>query len=187
MLKRMLNKIEMEDEERQVVEYGLKKLLMFMTSLLVVAIIGVMTNTIFNLVIFLLFFIPLRIFAGGMHLPSIGLCALSSFSLVFGIALVSKYIKYEMLNPQKLFVMCIIAAMIIILLAPVDTTNKVLYNAEKKRFKRISEIIVFVELFLLVLLYSFEKIVFMICIVLVIESVFLIIQSIINRLGIKTI
>ena len=60
MLNRILDEMDMDDEERQVVGYGLRKFLMFMISLLVVAIIGVLTNEIYNLVVFLLLFIPLH-------------------------------------------------------------------------------------------------------------------------------
>ena len=180
MLNRILDEMDMDDEERQVVGYGLRKFLMFMISLLVVAIIGVLTNEIYNLVVFLLLFIPLRIFAGGMHLPSIKLCALFSATLIYGIALVSKHIQYVMLNQKMIFIVCIVAAIIIICLAPVDTINKALYDREKRRFKCISGIIVFVELFLLVSLKSFDTIEFMLCIVFVLESIFLIIQAIVN-------
>ena len=74
----------------------------------------------------------------------------------------------------------IVAAIIIICLAPVDTINKALYDREKRRFKCTSEIIVLVELFLLVSLKSFDTIEFMLCIVFVLESIFLIIQAIVN-------
>lgn len=43
---------------------------------------------------------------------------------------------------KMIFMVCIIAAVTIICLAPVDTINKKLYNSEKRRFKCISEIIV---------------------------------------------
>lgn len=180
VLNRILDEMDMDDEERQVVGYGLRKFFMFIISLLIVAIIGVLTNEIFNLVVFLLLFIPLRIFAGGLHLSSLRLCALMSVALIYGIALVSKHIQYVMLNQKMIFMVCIIAAITIICLAPVDTINKKLYNSEKRRFKCISEIIVFVELFLFVSLKSLDTIKFMICIVFVLESIFLIIQIIVN-------
>ena len=101
-------------------------------------------------------------------------------TLIYGIALVSKHIQYVMLNQKMIFIVCIVAAIIIICLAPVDTINKALYDREKRRFKCISGIIVFVELFLLVSLKSFDTIEFMLCIVFVLESIFLIIQAIVN-------
>ena len=62
------------DEEMEVAIYGLKRLGMFLISMVVVAIIGLLMGNVQGVFLFLLFFIPLRIFAGGLHLPTSIFC-----------------------------------------------------------------------------------------------------------------
>ena len=58
------------DEEKEIAIYGLKRLGMFVASMVVTAIIGLLMGNIQGVFLFLLFFIPLRIFAGGLLLPA---------------------------------------------------------------------------------------------------------------------
>lgn len=73
------------DEEKEIAIYGLKRLGMFVASMVVTAIIGLLMGNIQGVFLFLLFFIPLRIFAGGLHLPALWMCAIASSLLIVAV------------------------------------------------------------------------------------------------------
>ena len=76
------------DEELEIALYGIKRLMMFLGSVAVVALIGFLMKNIQGVFLFLLLFIPLRVFAGGLHLPTIWMCAIASSALIIMVAII---------------------------------------------------------------------------------------------------
>jgi accessory gene regulator B len=146
----------------------------------VVAIIGVMTGTVADLFLFLILFVPLRVFAGGFHLNSLTLCAIASSMLIVAVAMIMKYFDYSVIYSCSFICEGIIAYAVIFVLAPVDTKNKSLYQHEKEKYRAIARLIAFVELAIFILPFVNMKIRMLAYLSVMIESVYLILQKIIN-------
>ena len=166
------------DEEKEIAIYGLKRLGMFVASMVVTAIIGLLMGNIQGVFLFLLFFIPLRIFAGGLHLPALWMCAIASSLLIVAVAFILNSTDGGWINESLYSAILIIGTLVIMILAPVDTVNKLLFKEEKVRFKLISIVITVVE----EAIFFIKMLIFL---VITIEAFYLTVQKVINILGLK--
>ena len=164
------------DEEKEIALYGLKRLGIFMASMAVVAIIGLIMENVLGVFLFLLFFIPLRIFAGGLHLPSIWMCAIASSLLIVVIAVILN-------NTEGGWIYGRICSAI--LLAAVDTANKRLFKEEKVRYKIISIAITIVEVAIFFICLDNGFIKMLLFLVITVEAFYLTVQKIVNCISAK--
>ena len=142
------------DEEKEIAIYGLKRLGMFVASMVVTAIIGLLMGNIQGVFLFLLFFIPLSTDGGWI-------------------------------NESLYSAILIIGTLVIMILAPVDTVNKLLFKEEKVRFKLISIVITVVEEAIFFICQDIDFIKMLIFLVITIEAFYLTVQKVINILGLK--
>lgn len=180
MLKKILSDMELTDDECSIVVYGLRRLAMFVASILVTFIIGMATGTTRELFFFLLLFIPLRIFAGGLHLPSLRLCAMTSSLLILFVVVFTKAVNKDIICLPWYVYTSILASTIIIVLAPVDTDSKILYGHEKKKYKLIAVLLTLAELLICICFDISGKIKLLAFLSNATESIYLLIQSIVN-------
>ena len=152
LIKKYISKYTTNDEELEVVIYGLYNFILSVCGIFLSVLLGIITRKTFEVIIFLLFFIPLRIFAGGYHARSTKRCMILSSLVMVGVIFmyqikdsISTHLEYMNSIEVVLFV---IACIIIYILAPVDNENKRLYIHEIKRYRMITRIIVFGYTFL---------------------------------------
>lgn len=173
------------DEEKEVAIYGLKRLGIFLISMVVVAIIGLLMGNVQGIFLFLLLFIPLRIFAGGLHLPTLWMCAIASSALIVAVGFILNNTKGAWIN-EIIFSMILCAgAFLVIMLSPVDTANKRLFDEEKVRYKIISSIITIVELGIFFVSKGNDFIKLLIFLVIMAEAFYLTVQKIVNDISEK--
>ena len=165
--------------------YGLKRLGMFVASMVVTAIIGLLMGNIQGVFLFLFFFIPLRIFAGGLHLPALWMCAIASSLLIVAVAFILNSTDGGWINESLYSAILIIGTLVIMILAPVDTVNKLLFKEEKVRFKLISIVITVVEEAIFFICQDIDFLKMLIFLVITIEAFYLTVQKVINILGLK--
>lgn len=173
------------DEEKEIAIYGLKRLGMFVASMVVTAIIGLLMGNIQGVFLFLFFFIPLRILAGGLHLPALWMCAIASSLLIVAVAFILNSTDGGWINESLYSAILIIGTLVIMILAPVDTVNKLLFKEEKVRFKLISIVITVVEEAIFFICQDIDFIKMLIFLVITIEAFYLTVQKVINILGLK--
>ncbi|WP_349814264.1 accessory gene regulator B family protein [Thomasclavelia cocleata] len=105
----LIKKNILDSNNRDVYEYGLFVLLFNLLNIFSVIIIGFLLNQTLVSIIFLITFIPVRIFAGGFHFKSATMCCLFFNSCLFFILLLSKLSIY----PSVLIpVLCILALLL---------------------------------------------------------------------------
>ncbi|MBQ7429492.1 MAG: accessory gene regulator B family protein [Butyrivibrio sp.] len=173
------------DEEIEVAVYGLKHLGMFLISMVVVAVIGLLMGNVHGIFLFLLLFIPLRIFAGGLHLPTLWMCAIASSALIVAVGFILNNTKGSWIN-EIIFSMILCAgAFLVIALSPVDTANKRLFNEEKVRYKIVSSIITIVELGIFFFCQDNDFLQIIIFLVITVEAFYLTVQEIVNCISEK--
>lgn len=133
------------DENIDVVRYGIEIVLLKILFFLTILFIGIITNSVVNILIFMLFYKPLRTYAGGYHAKTrIGCYIVSVLMLLLMLISVKLVSNFDALT-NAVYVIAVISGVIIWILAPVETSNKPLDMVEKSRYRLISRIILLVE------------------------------------------
>lgn len=141
------NVIEAEDAEIYI--YGINQILVSVLNVLSALIIGLILGTFFEVVVFMAAYIPLRIFAGGYHAKTPLRCYI--FSVIM-LIIVSLGMKYLYMAGWVYYVILAAAALMILVLSPVEDKNKPLDDLEYKVYKRRAIIIAAIELTISILL-----------------------------------
>ena len=141
------NVIEAEDAEIYI--YGINQILVSVLNVLSALIIGLILGTFFEVVVFMAAYIPLRIFAGGYHAKTPLRCYI--FSVIM-LIIVSLGMKYLYMADWVYYVILAVAALMILVLSPVEDKNKPLDDLEYKVYKRRAIIIAAIELTISILL-----------------------------------
>ena len=98
MIKNIIMESDITDEDKEIALYGMKRLTMLVTSIGVALLIGIAVGELKGVILFLAMFMPLRVFAGGLHMPRLWLCGIASSLLIISVALLIKYIE-----PEKMY------------------------------------------------------------------------------------
>lgn len=129
-----------EEEDKEIYEYGLTQGIIMIFNVVVTLIIGALLHMVIETILFMAVYMPLRSYAGGVHAKTQLRCLVYSFSMV---AIILEVIKYF---PNNLFMiagMLVFSAVTVCLLAPVESENKPLDEDEVKRYGRKARNILF--------------------------------------------
>ena len=133
-IKRFLYDNGVPEDEANVAVFGLHRFFLTSIGLLASFLIGLLFNDIKAAFLFLLFFIPIRIFAGGLHFSSLLSCGIVSA----GIVVISINLIGFLSNTGLSFkydCLLFLFAILHICIAPQDNSNKRLFKIEKRLFK----------------------------------------------------
>lgn len=177
------NEDDMDEEKAEIVKYGLEILLLKITFFAATLIIGALMHSFVECLIFTAFFSSIRSLAGGYHASTRLQCFIQSmltFASVLGI------LKLEKVFPAiiiPLLILSVIAAIVILYFAPIDTENKRLDEDECKTFKQKSRIVMIVEIVIGAAAYflNFSSITCSVMLALIVTGILMMTQLIINR------
>lgn len=131
-----------QDEEKEIIQYGLHQGKVLCITIFTLMLICTVMRCIAQGVLFLIFFWPLRVFAGGYHADAENRCFfLSTLSeiCIFAIANSCDFGKRK-----EIVLIEIIIVVIIFLMSPQDTKNRRLSSKEKVVYKKkVNEILIF--------------------------------------------
>lgn len=143
-------------EDKQLYEYGLHQGVVMILNIITTIGIGIIFGIIWQSILFMIVYIPLRIYSGGYHSKTQTRCYIFSIGLTIVALLLMKMIYWTNF-------LCIsttvISAMIILVLAPVEDSNKPLDTIELKVYKERTIMILIFDvyvLFIFILLGLFE-------------------------------
>ena len=129
------NYIQTEDEE--LYEYGIFLLMSRIIYAVFTVLVGIILGCFGESIIFYISFSVLRKYAGGFHASSEKRCLLfSTTSIIISLIFITLFKTYSIAVPG--LVLSILAAITIVLLAPVDSKEKPLKSKERKRFRNIA-------------------------------------------------
>lgn len=171
-----INNGKIELEKREVIAYGLGRIFTNIILLVSFTAIGCLLNDIKGISLFLLFFIPLRKYAGGFHFESSIFCYVVSCFVVTIAVLVTKII-YSL----NIYLMIGFVSMLLIWkMAPIQARRKVLTKEEKIVYGGNIKIILVVDIMIvsILLLLRIDIIYPYILISFLVESILLIIGKI---------
>lgn len=140
----LTNKIRQEmpnidDEEAEVIKYGLELIIGEVPKILLLFIIAIVLK-IGWLVIFAYFtMLPYKIVAGGFHLKTNIGCTIGTLSIYYGNVLISKYITWTQIYTKYIVILIafVFSMIMVSLYAPADTVNLPILTKRERKTKRI--------------------------------------------------
>ena len=171
----LINRAAIQNEDKELYEYGFFILLSQILYFIIAIIIGIILNLILESIIFYFAFQFIRKYAGGYHAATETRCEIMS---TLSIATCISVIKLSQLYNFNIVLLIIsaISAVCIFVLCPLDTPEKPLSEKEFIHFRKISWLILLFIVILIVLAYCFKfsLILVPLCMSLILESVLLV-------------
>ena len=132
-----------KEEDAEIYIYGINQILMYSINISSALIIGLIFGKFFEAAVFIVAYCSLRSFAGGYHAKTPLRCYVFSVIMLI-IVLVG--IKYLYLTEWMYYVVLLAAALVVIVLSPVEDKNKPLDEIEHRVYKKRTILIAATEL-----------------------------------------
>ncbi len=169
------------DKDRSIYEYSYFVMIGEIINILITCIIAAVFRYP-SLFVFLIAYIPLRIYAGGYHADSSSRCMVFSAITLIAVCIIGKYLFIA-----DLTVFCLLgeltAGTVIILLSPVEDQNKPLDKQETQKYRKYTYVILLAEVSIAIFshLLKWQEASFMLMLTHLVMSLMLIIGKIKNR------
>ena len=121
------------DDEAEVIEYGIAVLVSKFIFFITIIVVAIIFDELVSVLLFTLLYMPLRSFAGGIHAKTPVRCYFFSLAMLILTALIFKLFKITKLI---FFLSVVFSAIILILLSPVEDSNKPLDKIEIKIYRK---------------------------------------------------
>lgn len=148
-------------EDSDIYRYGIQQGLFLILNLVTTLVLGIVFGMVWQIVLFMGAYIPLRHFAGGYHSRTSQRCYVFSIVLMTVVLLAMKYIS---LTYFVYGILLFISGIVILILTPVEERNKLLDDKERKVFRKRAYVIWIFELLLSVIAWFLHWRSFAICI-----------------------
>lgn len=145
-----------ESDQSEVYVYGMTLMISSTATLLATLLLGFVFHVINSVLVFLLFFVPVRIFSGGYHSSSYLRCFLT-FMLMQGSFIVIQRNLPERAVLPSILITSLISLFLIFKFSPVSHPNAPIRESDWLRFKRLSRIICIIELSSIYLILIFAR------------------------------
>lgn len=169
------------EEDKEIYEYGFHQGIIMLVNIICTLLIGIVMKMFLEVILFMCSYMPIRTNAGGFHAKTQLRCFIySNFFVVINLVASRILTGHSIL----LLIMGILAATVIILLAPVEDQNKPLDKKEVEVYGRKARIILICEIIVagIFKLFSFDTGVSVIIVAVFSLSVFLVMGYIKNIL-----
>ncbi len=169
------------EENRNLYTYGLQQGLLMILNVATTLGIGIVFNMVWESIVFLLTFVPLRSNAGGYHAKTQLRCYLYSVVMITATLMGIKIIAW---TGAVCLIMTLVTGAIIFFLAPVEAANKPLGQVEKAVYKKRTRFSLVLFVFLVMLFCYIGQLVVSICIMmgLFVTSFMLVVGKVSNQL-----
>ncbi len=135
--------------DRELYTYGLQQGLFMLLNILTIVIVGQIFGLLWQSLIFMISYIPLRVYAGGYHARTPVGCYIGSVILIVAVLLGIKFIPW---TNFICITVALISGTIIYVLSPVEDSNKPLDAFEVKEYGKKAKVTFIIELCMLILL-----------------------------------
>lgn len=130
-------------EDQEIYTYGLHQGIVMIVNILTFILIGLAFKMVWESLLFMISYIPLRTYAGGYHAKTPARCYILSIFMIISVLLAMKAASWT--NPIIIGV-SLLTVIIIFALAPVEDKNKPLSNSQVVRYRRVTRVILAIEL-----------------------------------------
>ncbi len=142
------------EEDKELYTFGMQQGVIILLNIISTIIIGLIFNMVWQSVVFLLAYMPLRSYAGGYHARTQFRCYWISLFIAAVALLGMREIHWTSLSA---LISVIISACIIFMLAPVEDANKPLDASEKIIYKKKTRRIFLFEVFITLVFWFINK------------------------------
>lgn len=139
---------ECTGEEEIIFRYGIAQGVHYLEVLSLIITISIIVGTIKSVLLFLVFFFPLRVNAGGYHARSRRKCTMISSILIL---LMGSGVNYLLVNKISVLICIAFFALIIWFLSPVRSVSRELEDVEVLKYRRRTRVAILIELTILVI------------------------------------
>ncbi|MGO1468494.1 MAG: accessory gene regulator ArgB-like protein [Tissierella sp.] len=139
-----------EDGEREIYSYGLHQALLIIINIGTAVLIGFLFQRVWEVLIFMVTYIPLRTYGGGYHAKTEMKCYFFSIALIIVSLLLIKVIPITKL---LIITLCTFSGIIVYTLAPVEDKNKILNYIQINLYRRKTRLILGIETLTVLVLY----------------------------------
>lgn len=140
-------------DNKMAIAFGIKKLYTNAIDFLVVILVGIALQMLVPAIIFQLSYLPLRIFAGGVHAGTKQRCFVYSWTLTIVSLLLIKYLDFPFIFVGLMLLVCGFATF---LFSPVEDRNKPLSKMERRIFGRNAKVIFLIYTAIILLGYFID-------------------------------
>jgi accessory gene regulator B len=141
------------ENEKEIYHFGVEQLLLFIINIATTAFIGMLVDMLWQSILFMLGYIPLRKFAGGYHAKTPMHCYFMSATLTACALWSIKLVKVSVLLMGATWLM---STMIIFLKGPTASINKALTDRERILFRKVMLIITRIDSFMIWIMIFFS-------------------------------
>jgi len=141
MTKYLIDNEKIENEDYHLYLYAFEVLISSISNIVIILLIGVLLNRFIETLLFLIFYCPIRQFAGGFHTENYRRCLLFFMTIyISNIFLIDKLISLKVTMP--IVVITFISYIGISFLVPQEHRNNPLSIEERKKYKKIVKYII---------------------------------------------
>lgn len=141
-----------DDDSYEIVRFGAEILIMKILFLFITILVGFLTSSLIEIIIFMLTFQPLRMYCGGYHAETKISCAVSSVLMMISVVVLNKVISATIL-PMFPVIAILVSSIIILYFAPLGSPNKPLDEDEKTVYKKRARFILIIILIVAVIAF----------------------------------
>jgi len=131
-----------KDDDRELYQYGVRQGFSLILNIVTTLIIGLLLNMVWQSAMFMLYYAPIRIYAGGYHAKTQLRCYVLSSIMVTIVLLAIKYFTFTDIT---CVVLLAISDLVIFLFSPTEDKNKPLDELEKKVYRKRTLVILTVD------------------------------------------
>lgn len=143
----------MEEEDRELVEYGLDQGVIIILNIITTIILGVIFGMVWQSILYFISYSLLRSYVGGYHARTRLKCYLWSLTIIVAMLACMKYITW---NTSACIILAFICGIIIFVCAPRADENKPFDEVEEVVFKKRARVICIVEIIIILLCYILD-------------------------------
>lgn len=131
---RLINNNIIKKEDAEIYSYGFKEMIFIILNLITTLFIGALFNKVFEIILFMIMYIAIRVYSGGYHARTKLKCYMFSILMLTSVCYI---LKINLLQSNFLVViLAIISSILILFLAPVEDENKPLDEIEIKIYTK---------------------------------------------------
>lgn len=149
----MVNKEIIRAEDKEIVAHGLKAGVQLLFNILTTIIMGLVFGLAFESLIFLISFSLIRTYTGGYHCKKAINCYFFSSGIVIMVLTVAKFTPTRFI-PVISLLMLLLSLLILLKLAPVETSTKPIDEVEKNVFRKKAIIHLIIECAVITILFA---------------------------------
>ncbi len=183
LVNNQLKEKKIPQEEINIYKYGYTLLCEVFLNIIIAIIIGVLSEQLINITLFLVIYIPMRSFCGGWHADKIWKCTIFSNLILVAMVL----IDYQYSSNFKMIVMVIVFGICLAAIfwqAPIDTKSKPISRQEKEVYKKKISIIMLIHTVFIgtALMFGYKSIIFVFTYSYIIQYIMLVLETLNKKL-----